>query len=119
MGTGTMKIKPKNRFTFSIYCPDQRVMPDISIQLTDVQGRVSRLPLNSVITLQRLLHVTLTRLSLLEQPSPVIVLRTVSIPLSLFSERQQKLDLTNLKKIDFLFNGGSAGTAMLDDIGFD
>ena len=62
MGKGTLKMKPKNKLMFSILYPDQQVLPNVNIQLTDTQGRSSRLPLNSVFKLQRPLHVTLTRL---------------------------------------------------------
>jgi hypothetical protein len=90
----------------------------ISIQLTDAQGSSSRILLSSIILLQPPLHYTLTKLSWLEQPTLVPVLRTISVPLSRFSGRQPKLDLARLQEIVFSFNHNKSGTTMLDDIGF-
>jgi hypothetical protein len=115
----TWKLKPGNQLMFSILCPGQEACPDISIQLSDAKGRSSRILLNSIISLQPPLHYTLTKLSWLEQPTLVPVLRTISVPFSHFTKLQPKLDLARLQEIDFSFNHNKSGTVMLDDIGFD
>jgi hypothetical protein len=74
--------------------------------------------MSSVFTMQQQIHVTLTKFRLFERPTPVIVLQTLSIPLSQFTDHESKLDLKSLREIDFFFGGEKAGKAVLDDIGF-
>jgi hypothetical protein len=113
------KLKPSDNLAFSLFCPDQKRVPDISIQLIDARGRIATLPLSSVITLQKPLHYSLTKFSFLEKPTPVMILQTVSIPFSRFLRVNPMLDPTRLQELDYLFKNESDGEILLDDIGID
>jgi dienelactone hydrolase len=113
------KLKPTDMFVFSIACPDHQVPTDLSIELLDDAGRASRLPLSRVLSLRPPLHSYLTRMSLIEEPSPVTVLQTVSIPLSRFLDLNSSLDLRKLQQVNFRFDNTRSGSVLLDDIGFD
>ncbi len=113
------KLKSTDMLVFSIASPEQLTAPELSIELRDARGRISRLPLNRSFQLKAPLHSYLTRMSLLEEPSPVIVLQTVSIPLSQFLALNHSLDMGKLRDVDFRFDNRKSGTVLLDDIGFD
>lgn len=115
----SLRLKPSDNLTFSLFCPDQKGLPDISIQLSDSRGRTSKLPLSDIITLQKPLHYSLTKFDFLEKPSPVIILQTVSIPFSRFLRSNPLFNLKRLHEIDFLFNSENDGTVLLDDIGIE
>jgi dienelactone hydrolase len=112
-------LKPSDNLAFSLYCPDQKRVPDISIQLSDTKGHKSKLPLRSTIMLQRPLYYLLTKFSFLEKPTPVMILQTVSIPFSRFLRLNPLLDLTRLYEVDFFFNNENGGKVLFDDIGID
>lgn len=113
------KLKPSDMLVFSIACPSQDKPPDVRIELRDEAGRTSQVPLEQVFPLEPPLSAYLTKMSLLEEPSPVIVLQTVSIPLSRFLALNPSIDLGKLKEVDFRFDSRRSGTVLLDDIGFD
>ncbi|HSB32413.1 MAG TPA: hypothetical protein VLD55_12485, partial [Candidatus Sulfobium mesophilum] len=118
-GVRTWKLRPTNKFVFSIACPDQQMPPDLTIEMIDSSGKVSRLGLSDVYPLKPPLHSRLTKISFLEEPSPVMILQTVAIPLSRFLPAKSSLDLAKLREVNFRFDNGGSGKVLLDDIGFD
>jgi dienelactone hydrolase len=113
------KLKFNDMLVFSIACPYQETPPEVTIELRDETGRVSQVPLEQVFPLQPPLSAYLTKMSVLEEPSPVIVLQTVAIPLSRFLALNPSIDLRKLQEVNFRFDGTRSGTVLLDDIGFD
>ncbi len=113
------RLKPNDMFVFSIALPYQQPLPALNIELTDIDGISAKLPLNQVFSLQMPLRSHLTKLNLLEEPSPQIVLQTISIPLSRFVDLNPSFDPGKLQTISFLFDPGRAGTVFLDDVGLD
>ncbi len=93
--------------------------PDLTIELIDSSGKVSQLGLSDVFQLRPSLHARLTKISFLEEPTPVIVLQTVAIPLSRFLPPKSSLNLGNLSEVNFRFDNRTSGKILLDDIGFD
>ncbi len=113
------QLKPSNLLLFSIAYFDQQTPPNVTVQLIDSSGRVARIPLSRVISLQQPLYSSVTRLSFLEKPTPVTILQTVSIPLSRFVDLDPPLDLRGLREIDFLFGNDKPGIVMIDDVGIE
>ncbi|HAM51218.1 MAG TPA: hypothetical protein DCP92_11210 [Nitrospiraceae bacterium] len=91
----------------------------MSIMLTDKVGRTSRLHRDDVCSLELPLQSCLTRLSFLEQPSPPIVLQAVATALSRFLAVNSPLALGSLRELKCLFDNGSSGQILLDDVVFD
>ncbi len=119
MSASRWKLYRADRIMFSIVCPDLQATPDVGIKLTDISGKSSQIQLSHAIALHQPLHYLLTKLNILEEPSPVLILQTVSIPLARFLEINPTLDQSRLREIDFVFNNDKPGTILLDDIGFD
>jgi hypothetical protein len=113
------KLQPSDMLVFSIAFPDQQQSFDMSIELTDAGGIYVRLPLKEVFALQMPLRSYLTTLNVLEEPSPQIVLQTISIPLSRFVDLNPSFNLENLQTISFLFDPSNSGAVLVDDIGID
>ena len=112
------RLRPEDALVFSIACPDQQSVPDLSIEVSDENGGSARLPFSSVFTLTTL-RSRLTRLGMMEEPSPQVVLQTISIPLSRFVKTNPLFEPKKLQKIDFIFDRSSSGAVFLDDIGID
>ena len=112
------RLKPEDMLVFSMAVPDQQSVPDLSIEVNDENGRAAQLPFSSVFTLTPL-RSRLTRLGMMEEPSPQVVLQTISIPLSRFVEINPLFEPKKLRKIDFIFDRSSSGAVFLDDIGID
>jgi len=113
------KIKSKDMLAFSIATPDKQASFDITIALADTAGRISQLPLRQFYDLRSPLLSRLTRMRLLETPTPVIILQTLSIPLERFLAQNSALELDKLSKVSFIPDKDHAGTILLDDIGID
>lgn len=117
--TKLWKIKPDSNLVFSIATPDQQASFDITLALTDSAGRMSQLPLRQFYDLHSPLLSRLTRMSLLETPTPVIILQTLSIPLDRFLAQNPALELDKLSSVSFILDKDHGGTILFDDIGFD
>jgi hypothetical protein len=113
------KIKPRDTLMFSIAFLENQQSPDINIELTDDAGTYVQLPLKVIFPLQMPLLSYLTKLNILEDPTPQIVLQTISIPLSRFMDLNPSFNLNNLATINFLFDSSSSGTVFIDDVGID
>ena len=110
------RLKPEDMLVFSIAFPDQQSVPDLSIEVSDEKGGSARLPLSRVFTLTPL-RSHLTRLGMIEEPSPQIFLQTISIPLVRFTDINPSFNLRQLQSIDFRFDRSGSGAVFLDDIG--
>jgi dienelactone hydrolase len=95
---------------------------DLTVELTDAAGVTARLPLSTFGAIRRPLETRIMRRekrdkaqfsSLFE-----IVLQTYVLPFSDFVAVSPRLDPTRLRSIRFVFDRTTAGTVVLDDVGF-
>lgn len=112
-------MKPSDRLMFSIGFPDTTTSPEISVVLTDRNGQSASLPLSRIFPVKPAQRYSLTRLGFLEKPSQVLILQTVSIPLTRFMMSNPRLDLACIQRIDFQLDPIHRGRILLDDIGVD
>ena len=95
---------------------------DLSIELEDVIGRVSRVTLSDYGAIRRPLETWILRRSDQERERFTdhweLILQTYSIPLGDFKAENQGLDLRRLLTIRFVFDRSHAGEVSIDQIGF-
>ena len=95
---------------------------DLSIELTDVDGRSAKVALSAYGIVRRPLEAWILRRRDLDQTRfpqhAESVLQTYSIPLADFVKANADLKLGSLSSIRFVFDRAEAGTVLIDDIGF-
>lgn len=89
--------------------------PALDVRLVDADGRAAVLAVGDRFPLAPRRKDRFTILGVLEPPSAPTFLETVILPLSAFLEREPALDLTRLRRVEFLFRS-AAGTARIDDV---
>jgi hypothetical protein len=112
-------LTSRDMLVFSIAGPDRDASFDVTLELIDAAGEKSQLPLKQFYALQPSLQSRLTKLSFIEEPTQVLILQTVSVPLNRFLAQNPSLALSKLSEISFVLDKDHAGTVLPDDIGFD
>ena len=94
---------------------------DLSIELIDIKGQTSKLPLSQFMLVSKVLKSRFTKLmnerSIYGKDFEP-TLQTFELPISAFLSQSQNFDLTALKTIRFIFDQRLSGIIILDDIGF-
>jgi hypothetical protein len=94
---------------------------DVSVELTDEHGTVSRVPASRYGPIRRPLEIRILRRADIERRRFAdnfdLVQQSFSIPLADFLDAAPDLDLTGVRRIRFVFDRAEAGTVVLDDIG--
>lgn len=95
---------------------------DLSVELIDVYGNSSQLPVSDFGSISPAIKVKFTKLKWLEEvyadefePN----FQTFMIPIHYFINENSNLDYKNIKQIKFVFNRDKSGEVMIDDIGFE
>ena len=95
---------------------------DLTVEVTDADGVVARLPLSDFGAIRRPLTISILRRKDQERdrfPENFdLMLQSYSLLLSEFVSVSPELDLSRLRTIRFLFDRAVAGTVVVDDIGF-
>jgi dienelactone hydrolase len=95
---------------------------DLSVSVTDADGRTARVALSRYGPIRRPLEMTILRRSDLEEdryPQQYeIVQQSFTIPLDDFVGIEPELDLGALVRVEFVFDRVEAGEVILDQIGF-
>ena len=95
---------------------------DLSIELVDAAGHTARLPLSRYGVIRRPLEAWISRRRDQERSRfgalSELVLQTFVLPLSDFTGVTPGLDLDALTQVRFVFDRATAGTVVIDDIGF-
>ncbi|MGH7577016.1 MAG: alpha/beta hydrolase family protein [Longimicrobiales bacterium] len=95
---------------------------DLSIEIVDEAGATARLPLSQYGAIRRPLDTWILRRRDRERERfgahSETVLQTYSIPLEDFLRSTPSLDPTRLKHVRFVFDRATAGTVIIDDVGF-
>jgi hypothetical protein len=102
---------------------DEKKPPiDLSIELVDAEGHTARLPLSRYGVIRRPLEAYISRRRDQERSrfgaQSELVLQTFVLPLSDFAGAAPALDLDALTEVRFVFDRATAGTVVIDDIGF-
>jgi len=101
--------------------PQQAEPLDLTIELADTDGNVSRVPLSAVGPIHPALTIRLFKWGWLEktlntEPAER-VLQTYAIPMARFIEENASFDPAKLRTIRFLFDRCEKGAIILDDVG--
>ncbi|MBI4520790.1 MAG: MFS transporter [Gemmatimonadetes bacterium] len=117
------RAEERERETSSRRDDDEELPPvDLSIEVVDANGLSASLPLSDYGVIRRPLATWILRRRDVERArfgrQSEIVLQTYSIPLRDFVRGSTALDLTRVRVIRFVFDRATAGTVILDDIGF-
>ena len=95
---------------------------DLTIEITDSSGRVSRLPVSRYGPIRRPLRTSTLRRKKLEKSrlgvDHEIVLQGFTIPLSDLVRESADFDVGHIASIGFVFDRSPIGTVVIDDIGF-
>lgn len=102
---------------------DEKKPPvDLSIELVDAEGHTARLPLSRYGVIRRPLEAYIMRRRDQERSrfgaQSELVLQTFVLPLADFAAAARGLDLDALTEVRFVFDRATAGTVVIDDIGF-
>jgi dienelactone hydrolase len=95
---------------------------DLTIELTDAAGASARLPLSTFGAIRRPLETRIMRREKRDKSQfsslYEIVLQTYVLPFSDFIAVNSAFDPTRLRTVRFVFDRTTAGTVVLDDVGF-
>ncbi len=95
---------------------------DLTIELTDASGTTARLPLSTFGAIRRPLETRIMRREKRDKSQfstlYEIVLQTYVLPFSDFIAQSPSFDPSRLRAIRFIFDRTTAGTVVLDDVGF-
>ena len=95
---------------------------DLTVELTDARGTTARLPLSTFGAIRRPLETRIMRREKRDKSQfstlYEIVLQTYVLPFSDFVAASPGFDPTRLRSIRFVFDRTTAGTVVLDDVGF-
>jgi len=93
---------------------------DLSVEVNDVSGRSASVRLSRYGAIRKPLHMEVRRRNDKEAFAQQweLVLQSYSIPLADFTDATAELDLGSLTRVRLVFDRTSAGTVVVDDIGF-
>jgi dienelactone hydrolase len=95
---------------------------DLTVELTDAAGATARLPLSTFGAIRRPLETRIMRREKRDKSQfstlYELVLQTYVLPFEDFIAANPSLDPTHLRSIRFVFDRTTAGTVVLDDVGF-
>ena len=95
---------------------------DLTVELTDARGTTARLPLSTFGAIRRPLETRIMRREKRDKSQfstlYEIVLQTYVLPFSDFAAASPEFDPTRLRSVRFVFDRTTAGTVVLDDVGF-
>lgn len=95
---------------------------DLSVEIVDANGTAAKVALSKYGVIRRPLEMSILRRKDREKTlvprQYELVLQSYSIPLADFAAAEPKLDVAKLRSIRFVFDRATAGTVILDDVGF-
>ena len=93
---------------------------DLSIEIADAQGQAASVPLSAYGPIRKPLSIKVRRRNDSERFGRQweMVLQSYSIPLEDFVATNGRLDLSSIRQVRLVFDRTSAGTVVVDNIGF-
>jgi dienelactone hydrolase len=116
-------LNPSGSLTFSagVSTPALPRIPGIVVEVITGSGDTARVSLSDYGTLPVPRQPRIWRVPLLDRwlvPGPEVVLQSFEIPFGDFESARPGLDLEDIQRIRFVFDPGSWGSVLMDDIGF-
>ncbi|MCL4562434.1 MAG: hypothetical protein M1281_17705 [Chloroflexi bacterium] len=115
------ELTPHSTLTFALADAQGRQSDpiDLTIELVDRGGQITRLPLCSVACLQPQLHANPYKTGLTTSHlSAETILQSFALPLQAFRTSNPQFDPPDLAEIRFIFDRTPQGAVYLDDVGF-